>query len=260
VGQNKAGQSHLPIALAAGSWLILQLAHALVARETGASVSYGAHLGGFAMGLVLAFILGQLTAGRMETRQVRAREYFTEGSFHAAVGAWTEYLQFKPDDREGLLGRARALRMVGQPMQALRDYRKVMKAQLANREVDETLELYREIRRAELGRQLSSENLQRIAALLEKQLDYEGAVEAYRDLYEAYPSGSSGQRALVRLVHLYHGKLQEPKQAAYWLDLASRHLPGGSWREYLSREFNWAEETDAADPAIPGRPYPGTGL
>ena len=35
-------------------WLLLQVVHGLAATESGATVSYGAHFGGFALGLFLA--------------------------------------------------------------------------------------------------------------------------------------------------------------------------------------------------------------
>nr|MEE4267694.1 rhomboid family intramembrane serine protease [Candidatus Krumholzibacteria bacterium] len=258
-GQNRAGKSHLPIGLAAAGWLLLQLAHTLVARETGASVSYGAHLGGFSMGLGLALILGQLSAGRTETRRVQALEYFTQGAYHASVGAWTEYLSLNPEDEQARLGRARALRMVGQTIPAFRDYHHTLRRLLARRELDEALELYREIRRAELTSMLPPDTLQTLATFMEKQWDYEGARGAYQELYTCYPATAAGQRALVRLVHLYHGKLADPFQAAHWLDVACRKLPGGTWREYLLREFTPEAGPDAADAEGPGQTQPATG-
>lgn len=256
VGQNKAGKSHLPIGLAAMGWLLLQVVHTLVARETGTAVSYGAHLGGFTMGLILALVLGQLKAGKVETRQFHANNYFQKGEFYAAVGAWSEYLELIPRSLEGLLGRARSFRMLGQESQAAGDYRLALRLLLRAKENDDALELYREMRRAGLVRNLPADLTQNVATLMEKQMDYEGALGAYRELYESYPAHSAGQRALVRLVHLYHGKLQDKAEAEYWLQLACRKLPGGSWREYLSKEFNVAGANGGAAEADPPPPVP----
>jgi len=255
VGQNKAGKSHIPILLAVLLWLLLQIVQALVAGETGSGVAYGAHLGGFAMGLFLALVLGQLREGWIETRKAKAQDYFRRGEFYAAAGGWTEYLADRPRDLAGLLGRARALRMFGQHVEAGRDYRQAIEQLMAEKDIDEALEVFREINRAQLTRMLPSELLVQVAALMEKRMDYEGALAAYRDLYEAYPGHSAGQRALIRLVHLYNGKLADPAEAQKWLQIACRSLPGGSWREYLVREFNGAEElcaTGREDPqALP---------
>jgi membrane associated rhomboid family serine protease len=247
MGQNRAGQAHLPVLAGAGLWLVLQVVHALVAGETGAGVSYGAHLGGFMSGLTLGLGLGLLKAARRENCQIAAREYFATGQFYAAAGAWTEYLGFNPEDLEGQLGRARCRRLLDQPHQALRDYRSVLGRLQVERQVDQLLDVFAECRRAELTRHLPADLLTAVAAWMEKKMDYEGALAVYRDLYESYPESSSGQRALVRLVHLYHGKLADEQEAARWLAIACRKLPGGSWREYLAREFNAATGPGAGD-------------
>lgn len=253
-GQNRAGLTCVPVVAAALLWLGLQAVHALAAGETGTGVSYGAHLGGFLSGLSLALVLGQLAAGRAENHRVQARRYFTDGHYHAAAGAWTEYLAMAPGDLEGLLGRARCRRLLGRRHEGLADYRRALEELLARGRIDELLEVFRECRRAELARELPAELLTAVAAWMEKELDFEGALAAYRDLFESYPEQSAGQRALVRLVHLYHGKLDEPEEARRWLGIACRKLPGGSWRQYLVREFSLEAEPGEGDPA--DRPEP----
>lgn len=249
MGQNKAGTTYLPILAGVVLWLLLQVVHALAASETGSGVSYGAHLGGFCLGIVLALILGQLREGKMETRLVRAQGYFQKGEFHAAAGAWTEYLELKPNDLQAILGRARTRLVLDQHQMAASDYRRALSHLILSGDLSETLEVYREARRSELTRTMPPDLLVKLAALMEKQMDYEGALAAYRELYETYPDHSAGQRALVRLVHLYHGRFGDKEEAARWLDIACRKLPGGSFREYLAREFNLAAASDAGGSA-----------
>jgi pentatricopeptide repeat protein len=237
-GQNKAGRSNLPVVMAVMLWITLQSVQALLAGETGSSVSYGAHFGGFGTGLMMALVLGQWRQGRLEARQSRARRLFRRGAFHAAVGAWTEYLQWQPGDSEALLERARCLRLVKQVEQARGDYTRALRILLGQDRWDEALEAYREMQRAGLTGTVDPDLLARLAVQQEKQADYMGALDTYRLLQEKYPDHTAGRRALVRLVHLYHGKAANPEQAAYWLSMACRKLPGGSWREYLVSEFN----------------------
>jgi membrane associated rhomboid family serine protease len=118
-GQNKAGRSRIPLAAAVGFWLLLQIVQALLASETGANVSFGAHFGGFGLGLALALMLGELDAGRTEAIGARARRYFQEGQFHAAVGAWTEFLNRSPDDLDARLELARAQKLCFQEGESL---------------------------------------------------------------------------------------------------------------------------------------------
>lgn len=254
VGQNRAGRSYIPVAGAVVLWLLLQVVNALVAGETGSGVSHGAHLGGFLLGLLLAVALGQVREARRENCRVAALENFREGQFFGAAGLWTEYLEFQPGNPEGLVGRARARRLLGQQAAAGADYQAAIERLLAAGGIDEALEVFGECRRAELSRNLPPDLLTVVATHMEKQMDYEGALAVYRELYESYPEHSSGQRALVRLVHLYHGKLADREEAARWLAIACRRLPGGSWREYLAREFTWATVPGAGGPA--GRQEP----
>ncbi len=238
VGQNRAGQSKLPVVLAVLLWIILQGVQALVASETGSAVSYGAHFGGFGAGLILALVLGQVRLGHLEARQARARRFFRQGAFYPAVGEWTAYLDQVPDDAQALLERARCLRLVDQREQARADYGRVLNEQVGAGDWDQALETYTEMRRAGLSSLLGPDLLAGLAVEQERRGDYQGAAEIYRDLHHNHPQLSAGRRALVRLVHLYHGKLANEAQAAYWLQIACRSLPGGSWREYLVREFS----------------------
>lgn len=237
-GQNKAGKTPIPLAAAAGLWLLLQVVQASLAPETGANVSFGAHLGGFAMGLVLALALGELSEGKAEAASDRARRYFDAGHYHAAVGAWSEYLELVPADFGARLELGRALKVTGQVAESAEIFRQGFRRLFDEGRADKALLLYDEATRSNLELNLGPEDLSRVAVFKEKQLDYHGALDAYRRLYETYPQHSEGQRALVRVIVLCHGKVGDPVAAERWLHEACLHLPQGSWRSFLEREFN----------------------
>jgi membrane associated rhomboid family serine protease len=258
-GHNKAGKSRIPLAGAVFFWLLLQTVQALVASETGANVSFGAHFGGFGLGLLLALMLGEMGAARAEAARSRAEDYFRAGHFHAAAGGWIEYLELEPDDLEGRLELARALRVSGQEVQAQENFRRVFDAHMSRGEVPQALAVHDETRRGDTAVWLPAEDLARVAYYKEKQLDYAGALAAYRDLYRAYPDHPQGQRALVRVIVLHHGKVADPAAAREWLQEASLRLPDGSWRDFLAREFKLAERPCAGVPAGPDSPSPEPG-
>lgn len=236
-GQNKAGKSRIPLAVAAVLWLLMQVVQAALATETGAKVSFGAHLGGFAMGLALALVLGELGAGRAEATRERARAYFRAGHYHAAAGAWSEYLELRPADVEARLERARVLLITGQSAEAAGIFKQGFRTLLAAGRVDEALAVHDEATRAQLGLKLTPAEMAKVAIFKEKQLDYQGALEAYRHLYESHPRHPQGQRALVRVIVLCHGKMGDRQAAERWLAEAARHLVPGSWRDFLVQEF-----------------------
>jgi membrane associated rhomboid family serine protease len=259
VGQNRAGRSPLPVAVAVAFWLGLQVVQAVIAPETGSTVSYGAHLGGFAMGLLLALATGQRGASRLEGAAVRARRYFREGHLYAAAGAWAEYVDLAPDDLEGRLELARALLVTDQRHDAAAAFRRVHRALMRAKRVDEALLVYDEAARAGLESAYTAEELSRVARFKERQLDQRGALDVYRRLYRGHPSHPQGQRALVRVIMLLHGSLRDAEAARAWLDEAFASLPPGTWRAYLEREFMPAATPGAGAAAGPAGPGPAAG-
>jgi len=239
----------VPLAAAVVFWLVLQVVQALLASETGANVSFGAHFGGFGMGLILALLMGELTAGKDEAVAAKATRYFREGEFHAAVGAWAEFLARQPDDLEARMEFARAQKLCGQEGESLDNFRLVFHLLLQAGRVSEALEVFDEAGRGRHGQWLAPGDLAKVAYYKEKQLDYPGALKAYQLLSQAYPDHPQGHSALVRVIVLYHGKVADQVAARHWLERAWHQLPPGSWRDYLEREFRLAEEPREGDQA-----------
>jgi len=241
-GQNRAGRSMVPLAAAVVFWLLLQIVYALIAGETGANVSFGAHFGGFGLGLLLAVVMGELDAGRTEATGARAARYFRQGQFHAAAGSWTEYLARAPQDLAARVELARAQKLCHQQGESLENFRGVYQVLLEAGRIPEALEVFDEACRGIGGHWLAPRDLAKAAYYKERQLDFTGALNAYRMLYESYGNHPEGQRALVRVIVLYSGKVADPVQADLWLRRAWEQMPPGSWRDYLEREFRLAEE------------------
>jgi len=245
MGQNRAGKNYISLTVAVVLWLFMQIVQSMVATQTGATVSFGAHFGGFGMGLFLALLLGQWSPGKAEAKAGEAKDYLNKGYFHAAVGAWTEFLQLAPGDTEGMICLARSQRLSGQVESAAKLFLRVFVKLLKSREPNLALDVYVEAKRSGADKYFGSDELAKVAYYCEKQMDYLGAVEAYKALYLAYPGHSHGQRALVRIVALYEGKLQNPQASFEWRREAEQNLPDGDWRKYLDLDSNQAKELDA---------------
>ena len=198
------------------------------------------------MGLIMALVLGELSAGKAEAARARAGRYFKGGHYYAAVGAWSEYLALVPDDEDARLELARTLNIVGQVPDATQLFKAGFHALLEAGRADKALSVHEEALRAGLDLGLAPEQLARVAILKEKQLDYRGALQAYQHLYETYPKHAEGHRAVVRIIVLSHGKVPDEKVAHRWLVEAARNLPSGSWRDFLQREFKLPAEPDGA--------------
>jgi membrane associated rhomboid family serine protease len=251
-GQNRAGRQRLPLPVAVLSWLLLQLVHTAVARESGATVSYGAHLGGFGLGLLLGLLLGHAPLARAEAALHQARGQFTLGHGFAATGAYEEYLRVYPEDRDVLREMARAERLAGQHGAALARYRALYRAYLGEGRVPQALDVYREARHAQRGVGLSPTELSDLAGWFERSLAYKDAVGVYQDLVDLHPGAMECGRAWVRIVTLLRGTLDRGDEARVWLELARDRQPPGAWRDYLCAEFKLVaarREDPAPDPA-----------
>ena len=248
-GYNRVGRSYVPLVVAVGVWLALQVVYGLVARESGTQVAYWAHFGGFALGLFLAIALGYQREGRAGAKLARARRALDKGDAWAAEGALLEYLRLAPEDLEAGLQLARVRRMSGRPAEARRIYRETYGRAAALGRRDLTLAIYREARRGDAPLALPAAELAHIAFLLEKQGDFPGAVEAYLDLYRFHRDDSRAELAVVRAAVLTRARLGDEAAAREWLQVALREFPDGLWRDYLAREFKLAAAPRAAAPA-----------
>jgi len=244
----KAGKAYLPLPVAVGLWLLLQIVHSLVATQSGSLVAYGAHFGGFGLGLLLALLLGYRGQARAESCLVKGQRFMEQGEAYAAEGEFMEYLEQLPDSRHGRLLLARSRRMLGQNSAAQVDYRLVFRQLVAQGEINEALEVFREARSGGSHTALEPGDLAKAAFLLEKQLDFSGAVDAYLDLYRRFPASEQAELALVRAIVLFKSQLQDMDTARRWLEVARREMPQSVWRDFLAEEFKLARRQRAADP------------
>lgn len=251
-GQNRTGRTPIPIGIAAALWLALQVVQAMTATESGATTSFGAHFGGFAMGLLLALTLGHVRLARTEAARARAEDYFRRGELHAAEGAWSEYLALCPEDRAARLAQAHLQTATGQWAAAAATFRDVFGDRVAAGDADGALQVYREADRAGALGLFKPGELARAAYYFEKQGNDAAALDAYRNLYFAHPDHPEGHRALVRVIVLHHGKVPHRAAARRFLEEAHRRLPPGGWREFLEGEFRMSETIDGGVPAATG--------
>jgi membrane associated rhomboid family serine protease len=257
-GVNRAGRAFLPLPVAVLLWLLLQLVYVVAAREAGSSVSYAAHFGGFGLGLFLAIVLGHHRQARAERRFLQGRRFLDRGQGWAAEGAFLEYLAMVPESLEGRLQLARARRMTGQTGAARLDYRQAFRLASQRGHVAKALEIFQEARRGDSFLGLPAAELAQAAFLMEKQLDFRGAAEAYLDLYRYFPSDERAELALVRAIMLTKSKLGDDVEARRLLETAWRELPMGVWRDFLAEEFNLARRRreDAPPDSWRWRPEP----
>jgi len=247
-GVNRAGRAYLPVPAAILLWMLLQVVHTVIARETGSTVSYSAHFGGFALGLFLAFVLGYHRQARSENRLVAGRRYLEKGQTYAAEGAFLEYLDQAPQDLDARLQLARVRRLSGRLGVANEDYRQAFRLAMLQEGIDRALAVYEEARRGSAYLGLSPADLAMVAFYLEKKLDFRGAVEAYMTLFRLYPTDGRANLAVVRAIMLMRARLGDDAEARRLLTEAWQHLGPGVWQDLLVQEFGLRRKPRAETP------------
>ncbi|MEZ4388657.1 MAG: rhomboid family intramembrane serine protease [Candidatus Krumholzibacteriia bacterium] len=250
-GQNRAGRTSLPLPVAVLGWLLLQVASALLAGESGSTVSYAAHLGGFLGGLVMGLLLGGVGEGREEACLLAARRHLEAGSGWPAVGAYSEYLQTSPDDVAARCELARAYLLAGVRLKALAAYQEAYRRASGVARWDQALDVLAEGRRLQPGLNLPTEGLGEAAQQADRAGRLDLAVGLYQDLVRRPGPHPVIERGWVRLVLLLHGRPEWQQEAAEWLAAAAREMPAGAWRDYLEREFTLPAGPHAGSPQGP---------
>jgi membrane associated rhomboid family serine protease len=254
LGQNRAGRVHAPLPAVLAFWLVLQVANAMLAPESGSTVSYAAHLGGFLLGVVLALTLGGVAEARAEASRDRGRRRLEQGRAWEAAGELADYLRHAPDDLEVRLEQARALVMAGAADEGGAMYRAVYRDAVGAERWDVALPVLAEGRRCRRGLDLTAEELVAAAHRAEKADDVSLAIRIYGDLLEGPTAAVAPPRAWIRLLTLLQGDPAQGDEAALWWDRARDALPEGPWRDYLEREFTVSPGAHAG-PVTADRPW-----
>lgn len=250
-GQNRAGKTSLPLPVAVLAWLVLQIVNALLVGESGSTVSYPAHLGGFTGGLVMGLLLGGRGEGKTESRLLTARRHLEAGEGWPAVGAFTEYLEAVPSDLDARVELARSYLLADVRERALETYQRAYSQAAAGGRWDRALAVLGEAGRLEPGLGLRVDDLGQAAQQADRAGHHELAVALYQVLVRRPGRHPVIERAWVRLVLLLQADPQRQHDAAAWLERAAREMPPGAWRTYLEREFRVSAAPGAAPPPGP---------
>jgi membrane associated rhomboid family serine protease len=237
-GLARAGVAHLNTMIACLLWFALQLAQGLAAWGGGGSaIAHGAHLGGFATGVLLSFVLGFHREVGREIHRDRAQRYFEEGEWFAALGEITTHLRRVPEDRSARLLKARLLLLAGRSTAAIAEYQSLHDDALRRRRPVEAARIHREMRVHGIRARLPASALLRAAYEYQRNGRFEEAAGAYEEYVRRFPDGSAADLALARRAELLWEKLGrfEEAQVSYkrlleayerseWRDLAAARL------------------------------------
>lgn len=234
-GINRAGIADLPSVAGVLMWLLLQVVLVLV-QGPAAGTAYGAHLGGLATGVLLAFALGMPWRASTESLLLKGERHLRRGNPHAAVGFLERYLTRVAWDLPARVQLARAHRLSGDLALASQVYRAVVTQLLAQRKTSEACDVYVEARRGDHGFHLDVEGQRRIAFFLEKQARWEEAVRAYTDFARFHADHPDAIHAHARSASLLVTRLARPHEGLERMEHALGDYPDHPLREMLQQE------------------------
>ena len=249
-GMTKGGVAHVPTVLAALAWFGLQIVQGLVAwGQGGGSTAYGAHGGGFLVGIGLALVLGLPAGARREIHREKGRRWFDKGNWYAAVGELTKHLELVPDDVQVRTMRARCQVILGQSGEAASEYLTLFRSAREAGDTERMASLYRQMRVYAIPTNLDEAGLLKLAFRLQKSGHERDAAEAYLELASRFPEGPKAELALIRRAEI-EWKIGNYEEALAEYQRLLETYPGTDWR-------GLAEGRSSSIRALTGRPGPG---
>jgi membrane associated rhomboid family serine protease len=239
----------LLVALALASEMGAAIYKLVAQGNASQAVAHWSHIGGFVLGLAVAQLTKQYSAGRQEYMAVDARAAMEKGAPMSAVRRWEAILVTQPDDPDVHLELGRAWLGCGDRDQAISHFRNAIDRLLQAEKKNEAAGAYVELTRIDPKQALESAKHFAVAAALEELGDFRHAAAAFVLLVNQHPEAPETERALLRLGGIYLQRLDSPKEAAGVLAQFLERYPQSDWKSYAEAQHKIATERSTANGA-----------
>lgn len=238
-GINRAGRSHLPVICAVLLWALLQCVQAVLQFGiAGVRVAYSVHVGGFAVGILLALILGAPAAARLERHLVKARRYFERADWFASQGEYINYLAGAPSDAEVHAEAARVFMCTLEAWRASFHYREAVKLLVGNGERGRAEKIFVEAVRVVPSFSLPAKLHLDVACGMERALKFNSALDAYRRFLECYPASPEAPFVLLRMAGILERRQSRPAEALGCYQGLVVGYPADSWVDFARSQID----------------------
>lgn len=237
-GLNRAGRKHVPGILAVAFWLLYQGVYTVMQYGTGAmQVAYGVHIGGFACGGLMAALFGGRTAARAERRLQKARSHFSRANWFAAQGEYINYLEINPGDAEAQEEAARAFLCSDDRKTARDHFTEAVKGYMGSSERGKAEDAFAAAMRSIPGFCLPGKMHLSLAYGMERSLKFNGAMSAYENYIERYPSSGETPFILLRMAGMHEKRFSRRGEAARCYRRIVEEYPDDRWADYARAEI-----------------------
>ncbi|MGA1795601.1 MAG: rhomboid family intramembrane serine protease [bacterium] len=267
----KTGTFHIPAYVALPFWFVQQIYFALLSAGTGETggVAFWAHIGGFAFGLAVAYLMQQFG---IEERFIQpgidqkisiqqhpgllaAMEKFEREQYDEALADIEDFLRVEPNNLDGNIMLAQISSKQGKNEDAAQAYRKVASRYLADRNHPLAVSTYLDMKGLSSNVSLLPRDQLAIGYLFEKEGNMQEAADAYERLITSYPEAGECMKAAVSYGSMCFGALNRPDKAMELFQKA---------RERCDRYPEWTERVEdglkKAQELMAGRDAAGQGM
>jgi membrane associated rhomboid family serine protease len=201
----------------------------------GGGVAHWAHIGGFAVGILYAFMIGFPDEGKKEFGLEDAEKYYEQGDhLHAAAHAQTLV--------DSAAEQAPALEVLGKSLAAQKKVKEASGAfcksialYLKKGERTNAARLYLVALSFEEGFVLPVSQQLAVGSAMESQGDYLNASKALIRIVNTYPNAPESEVALLRCARIYLDRLGQIDQAQMLLAQFKARFPHSNWMEQARR-------------------------
>jgi tetratricopeptide (TPR) repeat protein len=236
-------------------WGLMELFYGSTSRS-GAGVAHWAHVGGFAFGMLGAFVLSrsglehkvssaieEKVAWTADPAIVQATESIDQGRPDEAIKKLEEHVAAKPDSADALVLLQQLHWRRGNPAGHQDATVKLCQLHLKKQDTEAALADYEEFQKTG-GQQLPAGVWLELCRALEGQRNFERAVEEYDKLAAAYPKDRQSLLALMAAGRLSLKKLGRPAEALHYYRAASASpVPHLDWESNIQAGIKDANAT-----------------
>jgi tetratricopeptide (TPR) repeat protein len=203
----------------------------------GMQVAYGVHIGGFAIGMALAFLFGAAGAARAERHLVRARRHYEEANWFAAQCEYINYLEYRPDDAAVHTETARVYRCSSDQGRVRYHYLQAVGICMQKGERGEAEEILTEAMRAVPDFALPEKLHLDLACGMERSLKFIGAMKAYRNYVGRYPHSVEAPFVLLRIAGMLERRFKRYDEALACYTVIVDDYPQACWVDFAQYEM-----------------------
>ncbi len=242
----RAGVARIQAWLFLGVWLVWQLGWGIIATSTAVAtgqsmggVGYWAHIGGFAAGMIGAWVLA--LPGRIRRHDLLSGQSQGEENTYAADADLRQLVRDTPDDAQAWLALGRSKEALGFASEALEAYARAAALFLQQHQPERAARTYAAVAHYDPSFSFPPAQQFDIAAALAHVGEYRLALAALDNLLRAYPNSAEAEVALLRAGELA-AKTGAREAAVAYFDRLLRGYPYSAWRDYARQKLHDLEQ------------------